>query len=174
MRIQLRPDLSWLWFPYLQVRKLVQLASKISSSANLLGLKNIQVCWNWPTSRWYSSEVGKMANISRNTFSILGTLTPFPHPPSVQVPLAVILWWSVAATENCRSMACRDTRVSFQVAESYVFMLGCIREAGLWTVQCKAVYRKTISLSMCVEKCQEELIQNVSCASFYVVKWLVT
>lgn len=52
MRIQLRPDLSWVWFPYLQVRKLVQLASKISSSANLLGLKNIQVCWNWPTSSW--------------------------------------------------------------------------------------------------------------------------
>lgn len=85
---QLRPDLSWVWFPYLQVRKLVQLASWISSSANLLGLKNIQVCWNWPTSSWWSSEVGEMANISRNTFSILGTLTPFPHPPSVPLPLA--------------------------------------------------------------------------------------
>lgn len=89
------------------------MTSKISSTANRLGLKKFERVGIDPPPGGSLLRLGRwVVSAETQIFNALASWFQFPillH----QHDLPVILWWSAAAMENCTSMACSDARVSF-------------------------------------------------------------
>lgn len=113
MRLQQRLGFVLTLVPLLQVRRLVWMTSKISSTANRLGLKKFERVGIDPPPGGSLLRLGRwVVSAETQIFNALASWFQFPillH----QHDLPVILWWSAAAMENCTSMACSDARVSF-------------------------------------------------------------